>query len=117
MKRRVFLAGAAALVVAPACAAEAQGLAESVAEQLRAQGFGNIRVSRTWLGRIRIVADGPAGQREIVIDPSTGSVLRDYTDRRRGDDDDDDRDDDDDDDRDDDDDDDDDGGGGDGEED
>lgn len=32
---------------------------------------------RTWLGRVRISANGDLGQREIILNPRTGEVLRD----------------------------------------
>ena len=49
-------------------------------QSLQSQGFSGIEVSRTWLGRTRIVATGSAGRREIVLNPNTGEVLRDYLD-------------------------------------
>ncbi|MDO6457124.1 hypothetical protein Q4560_10980 [Celeribacter halophilus] len=108
-------------------------MVDQVITQLKSQGYTRITVGRTLLGRTRIVARNDEMRREIIINPSTGEVLRDYwevnadDDRRddndrsssgssrresdddRDDDDDDDDDDDRDDDRDDDDDDDDDG--------
>lgn len=45
---------------------------------LRAQGFEDIETERTWLGRLRIEAENDAFKREIVIDPRTGEILRDF---------------------------------------
>ncbi|MCX7890657.1 MAG: hypothetical protein N2422_13185 [Rhodobacteraceae bacterium] len=74
--RRAFLVfGLAALAAGPALAA---GLEDDLVAQLRAQGFTEISVSRTWLGRVRILAEGPDGWREIVFNPRTGEILRDY---------------------------------------
>ena len=57
--------------------------------QLRDQGFRDIRISRTLLGRVRIVATNAEMRREVVIDPATGLILRDYWVMLHGDDDDD----------------------------
>lgn len=57
----------------------AQGVTvEQVIDQLRDQGYSEIRISRTFLGRSRIVATSDEYRREIVINPSTGAILRDY---------------------------------------
>ena len=57
---------------------------DSVVQQLRAQGFSNIEVTRTWLGRARISAQRGSIFREIVVDPRTGEILRDYSERASG---------------------------------
>lgn len=41
------------------------------------EGFEVVQSGRTLLGRIRIVAEGPQGRREIVLHPGDGRVLRD----------------------------------------
>ena len=59
--------------------AAAQSPADAVVQQLREQGYVEFAVSRTLLGRIRIIAVAPDGeQREIVFNPATGEILRDY---------------------------------------
>ena len=59
--------------------AHAQGVSErQVIDQLRDQGFSEFRVSRTLLGRTMIVATNREYRREIVINPATGVILRDY---------------------------------------
>lgn len=74
----LFGLAAALTLAAPAAAQTAQ---EQVVAQLRAQGYRRIRISRTLLGRVRILAVGPAGKREVVLNPATGAILRDYVDR------------------------------------
>lgn len=46
-------------------------------EQLTAQGYAIEEVTRTWLGRVRIEAVRGGFEREIVIDPRNGLILRD----------------------------------------
>lgn len=48
-------------------------------KQLRLDGYEDIEVSRTWLGRVRIVAEKGELEREVILHPSTGEVLRDYS--------------------------------------
>jgi len=59
-------------------AASAAPVSETVVSQLQEQGFTRIRVSRTLLGRTRIVAMSPQFRREIVLNSTTGEILRDY---------------------------------------
>ena len=76
MKRRSFLlmtSAAAASVAFPAHA----DYVSSVREQLRRQGYRQISVSSTMLGRTRIVAKSKTGTREIIMNPRTGEILRD----------------------------------------
>lgn len=51
---------------------------DNVVEQLKGQGFDEIDVSRTFLGRTRIVATGRDFRREIVLNRSNGVILRDF---------------------------------------
>lgn len=82
MKRRTFLkqflAATAAASILAASPVAAASLEERVVEQLREQGFESIRISRTWLGRLRIKARGRGYEREIIINPRTGEILRDF---------------------------------------
>ncbi|WP_174867707.1 hypothetical protein [Ruegeria sp. HKCCD8929] len=55
---------------------------DSIVRQLHDQGFDRISVSRTFLGRSRIKASGRAIEREIIVNPATGEILRDYWVRR-----------------------------------
>jgi hypothetical protein len=73
------LLSATVLATLLASGALAQGVTErQVIDQLRDQGFSEFRVSRTLLGRTMIVATNREYRREIVINPGTGVILRDY---------------------------------------
>ena len=63
----------------------ADTLSDSIVGQLKAQGFKNVSTERTWLGRTRIVASGSEGEREIIVNPNTGEILRDLWLTNRGD--------------------------------
>ena len=77
-----LLAAGLALV---ASMAVAQSPADAVVQQLREQGYLEFAVSRTLLGRVRVVALAPDGtQREIVFNPATGEILRDYSEAADG---------------------------------
>ena len=88
-RRHTFLLslGLLALLAMPAAAQTAE---ERVVRQLRAQGFDEIEVTRTMLGRVRILAIEDDTLREIVLNPTTGAILRDYWTELDDDDDDDD---------------------------
>jgi hypothetical protein len=79
--RFIAAAGAAALLALAGAPASADAVEETQA-QLRAEGYGNIEVERTLLGRIRITAESATRRREIVIDRGTGEILRDLTEER-----------------------------------
>ncbi|WP_143093120.1 hypothetical protein [Celeribacter neptunius] len=51
---------------------------EEMIARLQAQGYSEITTSRTWLGRVRIVAQRQRAMREIILDPRNGAILRDY---------------------------------------
>ena len=55
------------------------GIADVWVRQLQLDGYEEITVSRTWLGRMRIVAEKKDVTREIILNRSTGEVLRDYS--------------------------------------
>ena len=76
MKRLTFLAFSLMLAASPAFA---DGLESDLVAQLRRQGFSQVEVSRTLLGRIRLVAQSDTRWREIIVNPSTGEILRDYS--------------------------------------
>lgn len=76
MKRREFLSGLAVSLVLASPAA-AQDYVDSIVSQLREQGYRSIVQERTLLGRVRIVADRKDGEREIIVNPRTGEILRD----------------------------------------
>lgn len=56
----------------------AQTPQDAILSQLQAQGYTTISANRTFLGRVRIVAESEAYRREIVFNPDTGEILRDY---------------------------------------
>lgn len=66
---------AVALAAAPAFA---QTHVDRIVQQLMRQGYLEIEISRTFLGRTRIEAESPTHEREIIINPRTGEILRDY---------------------------------------
>lgn len=57
---------------------------ERYIRQLGEQGFVDISVTRTWLGRVRIRAFSDTMEREIVLNPNSGEILRDYTEKASG---------------------------------
>ena len=78
MKRRRFLFGlTAASAILWAGATMAATYADGVVGQLTKQGYYNIAMETTWLGRVRIIADRADGKREIILNPRTGEILRD----------------------------------------
>jgi hypothetical protein len=76
MKRRAFLYTCTAFI-ALAGRAHSASFADLIVEQLTQQGFADIEVETTWLGRVRIVASRTDGLREIILNPRTGEILRD----------------------------------------
>ena len=65
-------------VVPVQLAGEGRVLTEDQAQRmLESEGFAVVETKRTLLGRIRIVAEGPQGQREIVLHAGDGRVMRD----------------------------------------
>ncbi len=58
-------------------AAHAGGFVDDILAQLKRQGFEAQQVQKTWLGRVRIVAQNSEGSREIIVNPNTGEILRD----------------------------------------
>ncbi|MCR8722837.1 PepSY domain-containing protein [Frigidibacter sp. ROC022] len=77
MKRRAFLLSAAAGLV-PAGMALGASFTDQIVAQLRAQGYRQIKVARTLLGRVRITAISSRHRREIIFNPRSGEILRDY---------------------------------------
>lgn len=69
----------AALLISSAGPLGAESRAQSIARQLNQQGYSEITVSRTWLGRMRIEAQKGEVEREIIVNRRTGEILRDYT--------------------------------------
>lgn len=59
-------------------AEESNPIEVRLVDGLQAQGYTILDVSYTWLGRLRIVAENGITHRELVVNPGTGEVLRDY---------------------------------------
>jgi hypothetical protein len=76
LTRRHFVIGLFA-GVALARPAHAQDFAVEIESQLRRRGYRIEAVGRTLLGRVRILAENSEGQREIILNPRTGEILRD----------------------------------------
>lgn len=74
----VLLAG-----IAGSAAAEPKiaAVVTEMVRTLRAAGYDHVRVERTLLNRLRILAEQGRERREIVIDPRTGELLRDWRER------------------------------------
>ncbi len=59
-------------------AAHAETRVQAIARHLAEQGYHDIEVSRTFLGRARIEAEKDGIEREIIVNPRSGEILRDY---------------------------------------
>ena len=59
-------------------AASAQSFQDNILTQLTEQGFNNFTVSKTLLGRVRVTSQSATLKRELVFNPVTGEILRDY---------------------------------------
>ncbi len=77
MLKRIILVFVLAMALPMAAPVFANPISDSAVSQLRKQGYEDIQVRRTLLGRIRITANSKTYQREIVIHPFTGEILRD----------------------------------------
>lgn len=84
MNRRIFIAVALAGLMT-AGSAFARDFADTIVGQLRSQGYSQVTVTSTWLNRTRIFAESRDAQREIILNPRTGEILRDlYTGKDSG---------------------------------
>lgn len=52
--------------------------ADEIITTLRDHGYLIVENERTWLGRQRVIAEKNGTQRELVFNPGTGEILRDY---------------------------------------
>lgn len=82
MDRRTFLVMVGAVAVSTPALADHE---DDIIERLTEEGYERIDVTRTLLGRVRIVAFKGRLQRELVLNPRTGEILRDIV-TSRGDD-------------------------------
>jgi len=76
MNRRLFLLGSVATLVIPH-AAFANERTDQIIRDLTEHGYTRFEVSRTWLGRTRIVASSQTQTREVVFNARSGEILRD----------------------------------------
>lgn len=76
MQRRTLIFGLVAIAFATPL--RAAGPVDALLETLRGEGFEPLDVSTTLLGRTRILASDRHYEREIVVNPHTGEILRDY---------------------------------------
>lgn len=83
MKRRLLFAVVTVFSLALPVAAYADFVDDMVIV-LTQQGYSDIEVMRTLLGRTRILASRDNGTRELVVNPRTGEVLRDVWTTRQG---------------------------------
>jgi len=79
MLKRLFFIVAISVAIPIATQANANPFSDAMVLQLKKQGYDEIRVGRTLLGRIRIVAISPDNLREMIVHPITGEILRDYS--------------------------------------
>lgn len=76
--KRLIKTTALMLCLALPSAALSASAQDQIIAQLTGQGFSEFEVSRTWLGRTRIISESDLYWREIVFNPNTGEILRDY---------------------------------------
>jgi len=75
------------LLAAPAARAQTveeqtvdeQTVEEQIVAALELQGYVIISMERTWLGRLRVLAEDDRVRRELVFNPGTGEILRDFS--------------------------------------
>ena len=78
MQRRNFCLGlASSLALGLALPAQANSLSERVERRLKRDGWDDIDITRTLLGRTRVTARKGETRREIIMNSRTGEVLRD----------------------------------------
>ena len=58
--------------------AQASVTEQRIVAELREQGYARIEIRRTLLGRTRIRATSPSYEREIILNPATGVIIRDF---------------------------------------
>lgn len=81
MKRRFALILSVGLLASPLAA---QDVGSQISQQLQEQGYKDVSISKTWLGRLRIEANSEEQTREIIVNPRTGEILRDFLSSKNG---------------------------------
>ncbi|HQU68028.1 MAG TPA: hypothetical protein PLI43_07490 [Albidovulum sp.] len=79
MNRRVFLLTSAGALLSASSGLAAATPEDLVARDLTGAGFRITSRERTLLGRVRFVAVRGETEREVVLDPSSGEILRDFS--------------------------------------
>ena len=77
MLRSVLIIVFLAFATSPALAA-GDFVRDKILQDLREDGYSHVKISRTFLGRMRFVATKSGSRREIVVNPVNGVILRDY---------------------------------------
>lgn len=49
-----------------------------IISQLKSQGYRLVEREKTWLGRIALEFESKTHEREIIVNPNSGAVIRDY---------------------------------------
>jgi hypothetical protein len=75
MKRLILSTLFGLLLALPAAA---QSVTDRMVAALREQGYRILEMHDTWLGRVRVIAESDTIRRELVFNPGTGEILRDY---------------------------------------
>lgn len=78
MNRLIALLLGAALVAAGSAAVAQTSPTDQILTILQRRGYVIVTQERTWLGRGRVVAEKDGMHREVVFNPGTGEILRDY---------------------------------------
>ncbi len=67
------------LALSPLAAdADERAVRDRIVRELREDGYSDIRLFRTFLGRLRFIGEDGRSRREIIVSPTTGVILRDY---------------------------------------
>lgn len=66
-------------LLALATPVRAETTEERIAAALTEQGYVIVSMERTWLGRLRVLAEDGQFRRELVFNPVTGEILRDLS--------------------------------------
>ncbi|KAJ55924.1 hypothetical protein ACMU_09160 [Actibacterium mucosum KCTC 23349] len=77
MTRHIAMLVLVSALCAPVVAGAQTPYVDRIVAQLLADGYADIEVSRTWLGRFLIEAERNGHERVIVVNARTGEVLRD----------------------------------------
>lgn len=77
VRSRPFRSLVIAMFVLVAAPLRADTIEARIASALSEQGYVIVSMERTWLGRLRVLAEDAAMRREMVFNPMTGEILRD----------------------------------------